>query len=134
MPQQTDSATRTRICRVGDFEAGQKLRLAGRVLSYDVKTGLIILVDEKHGLLVDVILSLDQNQSRLWATERLSTVIAMPLTIPAVPSYAPPIEIDQNLVLRAILLVPSPDLDLNLWNAVLMEEENEDRQPLTRVE
>lgn len=119
------------------------------MLSYDAETGLIILIEGKHGLLIDILLSLD-SQSLLWATERLSTVITIgrlehskvsifadqynascryglqtPLKLPAVPSHVPSIEINQNLVLRAILLVPSPDLDLDLWNAVLTEEGSE---------
>jgi hypothetical protein len=36
--------------------------------------------------------------------------------------------ISQHLILRAILLVPTPDLDLGLWHAVVMEEEEETDQ------
>ncbi|KAF8897065.1 hypothetical protein CPB84DRAFT_1710051 [Gymnopilus junonius] len=130
MPQQTETATRTRICKVADLPEGQKVRVAGRVLSYDVESGLIILIEGRHGLLIDSLLSLD-NQSSLWATERLSTVIALGrleyptvrLKVPTIPSHAHPIKVNENLVLRAILILPAPDLDLKLWNAVLIEEE-----------
>ncbi|KAF8967885.1 hypothetical protein BDZ97DRAFT_1655840 [Flammula alnicola] len=76
MPQQTDSAPRKTLRKIDNTLEGQKLRVAGRVLSYDVATGLIVLIDGGHGLLVDVCLSLD-GQSRSWATERLSTIMAI---------------------------------------------------------
>jgi hypothetical protein len=94
MPQQTDSATRTRICKVNESLAGKKLRVAGkfvsslypiemcfrcilyRVFFYDVVTGFIVLVDKADGLLVDMSGALD-GQSRLWATERLSVVMVI---------------------------------------------------------
>jgi hypothetical protein len=38
MPQQTDPASRTRICRVNESRTGEKLRVAGKfVLSSDVQ-------------------------------------------------------------------------------------------------
>lgn len=48
----------------------------GRVLSYDVQTGIVVLIDGGYGLFVDVLLCLD-GQSWTWATERLSTIIAL---------------------------------------------------------
>ncbi|KAF8200984.1 hypothetical protein BJ912DRAFT_843718 [Pholiota molesta] len=76
MPQQTDSATRKSLNQIDDSLEGQKLRVAGRVLAYDVQTGLIILIDKQHGLLVDVDLSLHE-ESAEWATERLSTIMVI---------------------------------------------------------
>lgn len=94
MPPQTDSATRTRICKVNESLAGEKLRVAGkfvlfctqfemcfgcilsRVFFYDVVTGFILLVDKANGLLVDMSGALD-GQSRLWATERLSVIMVI---------------------------------------------------------
>jgi len=95
MPQQTDSASRTRLCKISDDLVGRKLRVAGRlncvlrslhgyvltealyrVLSYDFTTGLIVLVDGANGLLVDISLSLD-SQTSVWARDRLSTIMAI---------------------------------------------------------
>ena len=97
MPQQTDSATRTRICKVNESLAGKKLRVAGkfvlsliqfedvffffqcilsRVFFYDIVTGFIVLVDKANGLLVDMSGALD-GQSKLWATERLSVIMVI---------------------------------------------------------
>ncbi|KAJ3487815.1 hypothetical protein NLJ89_g11678 [Agrocybe chaxingu] len=158
MPQQTSSAARTLLSRITKDLNGQKLRVAGRVLTYDVATGLIILIDDEHALLVDVSLALD-SQSREWVPERLSTIIVIgdlertdvggitygyvldadlyiliclfspaaqdPLTAPPMPTRSPALKMDRRHVLRAILVVPSPDLDLSLWNAVLKEDEEE---------
>jgi hypothetical protein len=41
---------------------------------------------------------------------------------------APSLKISEELVLRAILVVPSPDLDLALWNSVVGDEEDDDRE------
>lgn len=41
----------------------------------------------------------------------------------SVKSKAPALKISEELVLRAILVVPSPDLDLALWNSVVADEE-----------
>ncbi|KDR75764.1 hypothetical protein GALMADRAFT_248448 [Galerina marginata CBS 339.88] len=76
MPQQPETAVRARLCKIDDSYEGKKVRVAGRVLTYDVATGLATVIDGKHGLLVNMFLSLD-SQSRLWATERLSTIIAI---------------------------------------------------------
>lgn len=47
-----------------------------RVLTYDIASGLVVLLDGNDGLYVDVTLALD-SRSSLWATERLSTVMAI---------------------------------------------------------
>ncbi|KIM40219.1 hypothetical protein M413DRAFT_446386 [Hebeloma cylindrosporum] len=135
MPPQPDPAKLRRICSIGKSDEGKKLRVAGRVLSYDVQTGIVVLIDEGHGLYVDIVLSLD-GQSRRWATERLSTIIAlgdlerseMRLGAPVIDGKGPALKINEELVLRAILVVPSPDLDLALWNNVLADEEEDDRE------
>ena len=94
MPPQTDSATRTRLCKVNESLVGEKLRIAGkfvlspytiemcyrcmlfRVFFYDAVTGFIVLVDKADGLLVDMSEALD-GQSGLWATERLSVIMVI---------------------------------------------------------
>ncbi|PPQ93812.1 hypothetical protein CVT25_013521 [Psilocybe cyanescens] len=130
MPQQPESAARIRICKVDETMVDKKIRVAGRVIAYNSHTGLAVLLDGKFGLLVDTDLSLDEESSD-WATERLATVVTMghlerseqPLAVPLMPAHAPPVAINRELVLRAILIVRSPDLDLKLWNSVLEEEE-----------
>ncbi|KAF4620625.1 hypothetical protein D9613_000788 [Agrocybe pediades] len=113
MPQQTDSALRTRLCRIADRDVQEKVRVAGRVLYYEAKSAMLTLIDGHQGLLVDTSLALD-SQSHLWASERLSTVIVIG-------------RIDK--VQKALKLppkpIPSPELDLEMWNSVLEEEERE---------
>ncbi|KAF9474551.1 hypothetical protein BDN70DRAFT_815524 [Pholiota conissans] len=135
MPQQPDSATRKSLNTIDDSLEGRKLRVAGRVLAYDAPTGLVVLIDKGHGLLVDVELSLgDGAESAVWVTERLSTIMVIghlertpaPLPMPAaMPANAGRVKLNRKLVLRAILVVPTPDLDLALWNSVLQDEERE---------
>lgn len=126
MPQQPDSATPTRLCSINESLLGQKLRIAGRVLSYDVLTGLFVLLDNDKAVMVDVSMALD-DKSKLWATERLSTVIVLghlerteDLTVLQLPRR---IQINGHLVIRALLVVPCMDLNLALWNAVVAEGE-----------
>ena len=38
MPQQTDPATRTRICKVNESLAGEKLRVAGKFVAFSEYT------------------------------------------------------------------------------------------------
>lgn len=40
------------------------------------------------------------------------------------PMHSPIFKISQHLILRAILVVSTPDLDLRLWNAVLEEDQD----------
>ena len=94
-------------------------------------------------------------QSRLWATERLSVIMVIghlegssasvgrfsypclffvdywmftgwqtPLPILPTPTNIPSFRLNDH-VLRAILVIPAAGLDLDMWNAVLEEEESE---------
>lgn len=134
MPQQTDPAARTRICKINESLAGEKLRVAGKVFFYDVVTGFIVLLDKSNGLLVDISGALD-GQSKLWVTERLSIIMVIghlersnastPFSILPTPTNIPSFRLNDDVVLRAILVIPAADLDLDMWNAVLEEEESE---------
>ena len=55
-----------------------------------------------------------------------------PLETPTRPTHPRPLRISRHLFLRAILIVPSPDLDLVLWNAVLKEEDEESQSLSSR--
>ena len=46
------------------------------------------------------------------------------LFVPPLPMYTELPEVDTSIVVRAILLVPSPDLDLVLWRDTIREREN----------
>src|SRR6266704_218714 len=88
MPQQTEHAIPTKIEALSSNAVGSKLRLAGRsvircklplrcslkdvcrMLSYEPLTGLALLLDGEHGIIVDVSLCADR-YSTSWTRERL---------------------------------------------------------------
>lgn len=120
------------------------------MLSYDTDTQLVIVIDGEDALLVDVSLCVDP-WTGPWIRERLCKVMTLghlesadvsifpsegvathlvdfsalkdQLAIPTLPNFAPAPSVDPHLVLRAILITPVPDLDLNLWNASIKEME-----------
>ena len=49
-----------------------------------------------------------------------------PLPILPTPSNMPLFRLNNQVVLRALLVIPSTGLDLDMWNAVLEEEESEE--------
>ncbi|KIM92027.1 hypothetical protein PILCRDRAFT_810024 [Piloderma croceum F 1598] len=133
MPQQTEPATPTRLSAIGKDHTGCKLRVTGRMLSYDSMTALVLLQDEDTALLIDVSLCVDPKSSGRWIRERKDIVTAIgylersptQLTIPDLPPYSAAPDIDPALVLRALLVQPVfPDVDMKLWNDVAQEHED----------
>lgn len=62
----------------------------------------------------------------LWKEIRVYT--KEPLRCQIRPShYSAAFTISERLILRAILVVSAPDLDIGLWNAILVEEEEEEK-------
>ncbi|KAF8840495.1 hypothetical protein BDN67DRAFT_638421 [Paxillus ammoniavirescens] len=59
MPQQVDSATVIMLDCITEDDIGRKLRVAGRMLTYDAETALVLLHDASSALLVDVSLCVD---------------------------------------------------------------------------
>jgi hypothetical protein len=140
------------------FEIRSSFRcILSRVFFYDVVTGFLVLVDKANGLLVDMSGALD-GHSGLWATERLSVIMVIgdlerssasvgrfsyhclffidldnlvhwqtPLPILPTPTNIPSFRLNDH-VLRAILAIPAAGLDLDMWNAVLEEEESEQQK------
>ncbi|ESK97048.1 hypothetical protein Moror_6405 [Moniliophthora roreri MCA 2997] len=136
MPQQTDEGVPVRIATLGTHHeslVGRKLRIAGRNMSYDVDTGFLILLDDSVGVLVDISLALERERTFPWMKERFSPVEVLgylehsdeELVVPAIPPHASAPEVDTHLVLRAIVVVPSSDLSLEVWNNVVTEMEVE---------
>ncbi|KAJ8077316.1 hypothetical protein PM082_001746 [Marasmius tenuissimus] len=136
MPQQTDEGVPVRIASVskhGETLVGRKLRLAGRNMCYDENTGYLVLFDNGIGVLVDISLPLEREGVFLWVKESYSPLEAIgylekcneDLPVPTMPPHATAPEIDTHLILRAILIVPSSDLSLDIWNSVVEEMEAE---------
>ncbi|KAF9049855.1 hypothetical protein BJ165DRAFT_1401695 [Panaeolus papilionaceus] len=130
MPQQTEVARRVRLSKVDESLEGEKIRVVGRVLSYDAQDGVVLLIDESHGLLVDISLALDE-RAGLWATEKLSKVMLIgriervigDIPKSMVPGRGSGLQMREKLVLRAFLATKVDDLDLKVWNATVEEEE-----------
>lgn len=123
------------------------LIVACSLLSYDATTGLILIVDEKEAVIVDVSLCVNP-WSSAWARDDWVTVMAIgylesslvgfcvvsilkshntliqvQLPIPTIPGYAPAPDVNPRLILRAILVTELPEFDQNLWNSSLEERE-----------
>lgn len=132
MSQQMDAAVPTRIQSLETNMAGRKLRLAGRLLSYDIATALILLLDKDQAVLVDV--SLCVNPSSSWVRERLGVLMiigyietsSVQVPIPTIPAYAPAPVIDPQLLFRALRVIQASDLDLDLWNLAIEERAKAD--------
>ncbi|KAG9316300.1 hypothetical protein JVU11DRAFT_2331 [Chiua virens] len=129
MPQQVDNATIVMLDRICEDDLGRKLRVAGRMLTYDAETALVLLHDASSALLVDVTLCIDAsvlmsipnaterkgpNVDPRWALERKGYVWVVgyleradpELPIPMLPAYLPPPDIDPSLVVRAVIIAP----------------------------
>lgn len=120
---------------ITDDDVGRKLRVAGRMLTYDPATALVLLSFSSHGLLVDVSLvidpdavlssakwggTLDSNVDYNWMHERKAWVWVMgwlerseqDLRIPEPPPYTSPLDVDPMIVLKALNVTPARDLDV----------------------
>jgi len=124
-----DTAVPTRLLSVTEALVGNKLRLAGRMLSYDSLTSLVLLQDQDVAVLVDVSLCVDKTSA--WVREKKCVVMVVghleesptPLPIPVLPAYAPAPVIDPHIVLRALVVTSGADLDMRLWNGAIEERE-----------
>ncbi|KAF5371623.1 hypothetical protein D9758_003590 [Tetrapyrgos nigripes] len=128
MAPQPDSATPTAIYSVKNPALiGQKLRVAGRMMSYSDENGFIILEHKNAAVLVDVSLIIGPKSA--WVNETYTTIMVAgyldksedALPLPELPPYATAPDIDPHLVLNAILAVPVVDLDMDLWHGAIEE-------------
>jgi len=119
-----DPAIPTRISSINKVLSSQKLRIAGRLLSYDDKSGLILVMDGHEAVLVDVSLCVGRWSSD-WIREYLSQIMVVgyldksveALPIPTIPKYIPAPVVDPMLVIRALFVVEARELDMDAWNA-----------------
>ncbi|KAJ6587049.1 hypothetical protein DFH09DRAFT_1308114 [Mycena vulgaris] len=129
-----DPALLTRIDAVAENLVGMKLRVAGQVLAYDAYTGLAVLRDRDAAVVVDVALCVSAWASE-WVGERLCTVTAVGylerapaseggMRVPTLPKHVPVPRIEAGLVLRALLVVGRPELDMGLWHSALLGDNN----------
>ncbi|KAG2153695.1 uncharacterized protein EDB93DRAFT_1134175 [Suillus bovinus] len=133
--QRPGPATVMMLDCITDDDVGRKLRVAGRMLTYDPSTALVLLSFSSHGLLVDVSLvidpdavfstvkwggTLDSNVDCNWMHERKAWVWVMgwlerseqDLPIPEPPPYTSPPDVDPSIVLKALNVTSARDLDV----------------------
>jgi len=127
-PNEPESALLLQIRSLDNALIGKKLRIAGRIVSFDSDTLVLLLRDDaNNACLVDASQCIDLSKSLLWLRETSSPVIVLgyldgnkdDFPIPTLPAFAQAPQIDSSLYLQALLLMPSPDLDLNLWEEVI---------------
>lgn len=131
MPQQVKHARPVRMASVGPQMVSQKLRLAGRIIAYDAKAAMVLIVDGQNALFVDISLCLDPSRGMPWLCEINSMVIIIgyleelqyALPLPALPQHAHEIEVDLRLVVSALLISETSTLDMDLWNRAIADRE-----------
>ncbi|KAF9222671.1 hypothetical protein BS17DRAFT_783224 [Gyrodon lividus] len=145
MPQQVDHATVMMLDCITEDDIGRKLRVAGRMLTYDAETALVLLYDASSALLVDVNLCVDadallsvhsatkepknRHVDHHWALERKGYVWVVgyleradsQLPIPMLPAYLPPPDIDPSLVMRAVIIASAEDFNTARLRCMLAE-------------
>ncbi|KAG8967713.1 hypothetical protein FRC03_009406 [Tulasnella sp. 419] len=125
MPQQPDSAKPVRISSISRSLVGAKLRVVGRMLSYNPEACTVLLVHFPHAVLVDISICLDPKAGLYFMQEEQQQLMIMgyleelpaQMELPALPYYvdSPP-EVNSRLILRAILVKEVPDLNLAEWD------------------
>ncbi|KZT67143.1 hypothetical protein DAEQUDRAFT_713822 [Daedalea quercina L-15889] len=130
--QQTESATLCRIASIAPQQVSRKLRVAGRILVYDRHTSVMLLGDGNSAVLVDLALCLDPFKPTPWLRESNSTVMVIgsleeletPYPLIELPLHARPVEVDLQLILHALSVRETRQLDLELWKrAITMREQ-----------
>lgn len=144
MPQQVEHATVMTLDSITEHDVGRKLRVAGRMLTYDPESALVLLHDASSALLVDATLCLDleamhsvfsppsersknPNVDHNWALQRKSHVWVVgyleraedELPIPMLPAYLPAPDINPSIFIHALIISPAKDLDIVRLRAAL---------------
>ncbi|KAH7913929.1 hypothetical protein BJ138DRAFT_1145055 [Hygrophoropsis aurantiaca] len=76
MPQQVDHAALITLDNLDENDVGRKLRVAGRMLTYDSESAIVLLYEAPHALLVDVALCVDPDVLLSWNNGKGVDVIA----------------------------------------------------------
>jgi len=138
-------AAPTRISSISLSHISRKLRIFGRVSYYDHDASLLILQDPTTsmpvGLLVDVSLCLDPFKSLSWTREKMNLlmIIGSLELSPTLLSFKnadqgriplrPLPKVNENLILRAIVLEECEGLDIKLWDEVFKRFEERGDYP-----
>ncbi|EJD03265.1 uncharacterized protein FOMMEDRAFT_168276 [Fomitiporia mediterranea MF3/22] len=125
-----ESAKPVPISSLNASLVNEKLRTAGILLSYDHEHQLLIVHDgANHACLIDTSLILDSMLALPGLRENKTVVSVIGylehveggLPIPIIPAFVDAPVIDPTLIVRAILVTPTPDLNLGYWEHAIMQ-------------
>ncbi|KAH8828508.1 hypothetical protein DL96DRAFT_1603537 [Flagelloscypha sp. PMI_526] len=130
MPPPLESARPTLLNDLSSLSLGRKVRVAGRLSSYDPKTCTFILLDKTSSILVDASLCVNPFASHWVRIDRGILEVIGRIEAQEDSDSEPedaPTESNSNSsrVLKAILVLPRPDLQLDLWESSLTAMPNE---------
>ncbi|KAI6151199.1 hypothetical protein BKA82DRAFT_4353057 [Pisolithus tinctorius] len=131
MPQQVEHATVMTLDSITEHDVGRKLRVAGRMLTYDPESALVLLHDASSALLVDATLCLDLEamhsittgpynaKATVWVVGYLERA-EDELPIPMLPAYLTLLLISiPRSLFSALIISPAKDLDIVRLRAAL---------------
>ncbi|KAK7692843.1 hypothetical protein QCA50_004478 [Cerrena zonata] len=127
-----EPAIPTRLRDVSTKKLPMKVRVAGRVSSYDVASSTMILSDEDDNVLIDVSLCVDPYVPSTWLREAHTLVVAMgyleqtPKDVRYLRSDISVSKATKKIIFRALLVREANDLQLSSWYKAI-----EERQKLT---
>jgi len=107
---------------------GRKVRVVGKLLSYDPTTQVVLLAHQPHGILVDINLCLDASQSLYYLHEKRGTLMVLgtlehlefPMKIPTLSRFSEAPLLNNQLILRAIMVKSTNDINLEQWRRGVM--------------
>ncbi|KAI5987509.1 hypothetical protein EDD15DRAFT_2372232 [Pisolithus albus] len=132
MPQQVEHATVMTLDSITEDDVGRKLRVAGRMLTYDPESTFVLLQDACSALLVDASLCInlevmhsvfDSSSDHSKSPTGWLAMLKLPdqLPIPILPACLPAPDINPSILMHALIISPAKDLDMLRLHAALME-------------
>ncbi|KAL5528491.1 hypothetical protein ACEPAF_7627 [Sanghuangporus sanghuang] len=129
-PNNPASAKPIAISALNETLLNEKIRIAGMSLSYNFEEQVLLVHDSKmHACLVDTSLVLETliASPGLWESKAVVSIIGYlervrdGLPIPTIPAFVDAPIVNPTLVVRAILITPSPNLNLAFWEHAIKE-------------
>ncbi|KAL5507333.1 hypothetical protein ACEPAH_6789 [Sanghuangporus vaninii] len=135
-PNNPASAKPIAISVLNETLLNEKVRIAGMALSYNFEEQVLLVHDSKmHACLVDTSLVLETliASPGLWESKSVVSIIGYlervrdGLSIPIIPAFVDAPIVNSTLVVRSILITPSPDLNLALWEHAVKDSDEAEK-------
>ncbi|CAL1707765.1 unnamed protein product [Somion occarium] len=123
-----EPALPTKLSEIPQKNIPLKVRVAGRVSSYDVKSATMVLRDEDESVLIDISLCLDPFKSYSWLRETNAPVMVVGY-LERVPvsrktrTKGQLLDSTKDIILRALLVREANDLQFSLWYQAIEERQ-----------